>query len=158
MNLLFIQKEGVDLYSTLLSSETSRGILRFYRPVRTQFGVIIENATLGNALSLASEISWYIRRYTSDVLLELSPDLFCTLDFALDIYKREIKMKETWDFTKLIGIRDGFVSAVLYIQPHSSKEDYPGFEESFDTVFEVWCCKDEWTENFSENTTGTESG
>ncbi|MBN2733308.1 MAG: hypothetical protein JXQ82_00405 [Methanomicrobiaceae archaeon] len=144
MNLLFIQKEGVDLYGTLLSSETSRTILRFYRPVKSDFGVIIENATLGNALSLASEINWYIRRYTSDVLLEVSPNLFCTHSFALEIYSREKKLRETWEYTKLIGLKNGSVAEVRRIESHSSKEDYPDFEEAMEYVLEVWCSKNEW--------------
>lgn len=151
MTLLFIQKKGIDLYTTLLSSETSRGILRFYRPVKTDYGVIIENATLGNALSLVSEINWYIRRYMSDVLFEVSPDLFCTHTFALDIYSRDKKMKETWDYTKLIGIKNGSAEEALYIETHSSKEDYPEFEEKMDTVFEVWCGEEEWKACFHEN-------
>ncbi|MDD3406819.1 MAG: DUF5804 family protein [Methanomicrobium sp.] len=149
MALLFIQKKGVDLYSTLLSSETSRGILRFYRPVKTEYGILIENATLGNALSLVSELNWYIRRYISDILFEISPDLYCTHAFALDIYSREKKMKETWNFTKLLGLKDGYVADILYIQPHSSKEDHPEFEDRTDLVFEVWCSEDEWEEKFS---------
>ena len=68
MNLLLIQKEGIDLFSTLLASETSRDILRFYRPERTDCGVVIPNSTLGGSLSLLSEIRWYIRRYVSSVL------------------------------------------------------------------------------------------
>ena len=150
MNLLFIQKQGIDLYNTLLSSETSRGILRFYRPVKTDYGVIIENATLGNALSLTSELNWYKRRYISDVLFEISPDLFCTHEFALDIYSRDKKMKETWNYTKLIGVNLGFTANVMYIQPHSSKEDHPEFGEDMSFVFEVWCSEEEWTEGFNE--------
>lgn len=156
MTLLFIQKHGIDLYATLFSSETSRAILRFYRPVKTDYGVLIENATLGNALSLVSEINWYIRRYMTDVLFEVSPDLFCTHTFALDIYSREKKMKETWDFTKLIGIKNGSVEDVMYIEKHSSKEDYPEFEDAMDNVFEVWCSEYEWKSSFDKNMNLTE--
>lgn len=144
MNLIFIQKSGVDLYSILYTSETSRGILKFYRPVRLDYGVLIENMTLGNSLSLISEISWYVKRYMTEVLLELSPDLFCSHAFSTDIYTRNSKLKETWEYAKLIGIKNGEVLDELWISPHSSIEDYPKFCEAMDTVLEVWCSESEW--------------
>lgn len=144
MNLIFIQKSGVDLYSILYTSETSRGILKFYRPVRLDYGVLIENMTLGSSLSLVSEISWYVKRYMTEVLLELSPDLFCSHAFSTDIYTRNSKLKETWDYAKIIGIKNGEVLDELWISPHSSIEDYPKFCEAMDTVLEVWCSESEW--------------
>ena len=144
MNLIFIQKSGVDLYSILYTSETSRGILKFYRPVRLDYGVLIENMTLGSSLSLISEISWYVKRYMTEVLLELSPDLFCSHAFSTDIYTRNSKLKETWDYAKIIGIKNGEVLDELWISPHSSIEDYPKFCEAMDTVLEVWCSESEW--------------
>lgn len=144
MNLILIQKSGVDLYSILYTSETSRGILKFYRPVRLDYGVLIENMTLGNSLSLISEISWYVKRYMTEVLLELSPDLFCSHAFSTDIYTRNSKLKETWEYAKLIGIKNGEILDELWISPHSSIEDYPKFCEAMDTVLEVWCSESEW--------------
>ncbi|MBQ3717920.1 MAG: hypothetical protein II893_00765 [Methanomicrobium sp.] len=144
MNLIFIQKSGVDLYSILYTSETSRGILKFYRPVRLDYGVLIENMTLGSSLSLISEISWYVKRYMTEVLLELSPDLFCSHAFSTDIYTRNSKLKETWDYAKIIGIKNGEVLDELWISPHSSIEDYPKFCEAMDSVLEVWCSENEW--------------
>jgi hypothetical protein len=141
MNLLMIQKEGVDLHRTLLESETSREILRFYRPKKTEFGVIIENSTLGGSLSLISELNWYIRRYVADVFLEISPELYCTRDFATDVYQRSNKLKETWAFSKLISIKDGSITDKIWIEPHSSKEDYPEIMDSADYVLEVWCAE-----------------
>ncbi len=141
MNLLLIQKEDIDLYRTLLESETSREILRFYRPEKRECGVIIQNSTLGGALSLISELNWYIRRYVADLFLEISPGLYCTRDFATDVYQRSNKMKETWNCSKLISIKDGTILDELWINPHSSKEDYPDFIGSSDYVLEVWCAE-----------------
>ncbi|WOF15597.1 hypothetical protein F1737_02305 [Methanoplanus sp. FWC-SCC4] len=143
MNLLFVQKEGVLLYKTLVSSETSRNILRFYKPKETEYGIIIENATLGSALSLVSELKWYIRRYVSEILYEISPELYCSHKFALEIYERDIKLGETWDFSKLIGIKENIISDEIWMESHSSKEDYPDFVDSNDIVFEVWCSESE---------------
>lgn len=56
MNVLLIQPEGVDLYATLLKSETSREVLRFYQPDRLAYGVRVRTASLGSALALVSEL------------------------------------------------------------------------------------------------------
>ncbi|MBQ3684766.1 MAG: hypothetical protein II925_04195 [Methanomicrobium sp.] len=100
--------------------------------------------TLGSSLSLISEISWYVKRYMTEVLLELSPDLFCSHAFSTDIYTRNSKLKETWEYAKIIGIKNGEVLDELWILPHSSIEDYPKFCEAMDTVLEVWCSESEW--------------
>ncbi len=141
MNLLLIQKEGVDLYRTLLESETSREILRFYQPKKIEYGVILHNSTLGGTLSLVSELNWYIRRYVAEVFFEISPELFCTRDFASDVYQRSNKLKETWNFSKLISIKDGIIMDEIWMKPHSSKEDYPDFLDCSDHVIEVWCAE-----------------
>jgi len=39
MNILLIQREGIDLHHTLFSSETSRMALRFYHPKKWPCGV-----------------------------------------------------------------------------------------------------------------------
>ena len=70
MNVLLIQPEGVDLYTTLLKSETSRGALRFYQPDRLEYGIRVRTASLGSALALVSELRWYIQRYVEEVLFE----------------------------------------------------------------------------------------
>ncbi|HQC13462.1 MAG TPA: DUF5804 family protein, partial [Methanoregulaceae archaeon] len=77
MNVLFLPREGVELYQELLSSETSRDALRFYRPAERHGGVMVTMASLGSALSLASDLRWYVRRYMRDVLFEISYAVFC---------------------------------------------------------------------------------
>ena len=69
MRVMFIQKEGVPLHHTLIASETSRRALRFYQPEKKTWGVEISVTSLGSALSLVSELRWYIRRYMTAVSL-----------------------------------------------------------------------------------------
>ncbi len=73
MNILLIQRDGVDLHHTLFASETSRLVLRFYHPKKNSCGVYITVSTLGSALSLVSELRWYIRRYVKETLFEVTP-------------------------------------------------------------------------------------
>ena len=78
MNILLIQREGTDLHHTFYSSETSRLALRFYHPKKVPCGVSIAVASLGSALSLVSELRWYLRRYVRETLFEVEPGIFCT--------------------------------------------------------------------------------
>ena len=91
MNVLLIQPEGVDLYTTLLNSETSRDALRFYKPDRLEYGMRIRTASLGSALALVSELRWYIQRYVEEVLFEPEEDIFCSSSLAQQIYERDVK-------------------------------------------------------------------
>ena len=86
MNILLIQREGIDLHHILFVSETSRLVLRFYHPKRLPCGMMLSVTSLGSALSLASELRWYIRRYMQEVLFEVEKGIFCTRHLAEDVY------------------------------------------------------------------------
>ncbi|MBO5003553.1 hypothetical protein J6C36_04710, partial [Methanocorpusculaceae archaeon] len=70
MQVVCIAKPGVNLFQTLTDSETSRHILRFYRPEDMKYGVRVTVSTVSSALSLLSELRWYLLRYTTLALIE----------------------------------------------------------------------------------------
>lgn len=114
MNVLFLQRNGLDLYHTLLASETSRRILRFYHPESYPGGIRVRVSSFGSALSLAGELRWYIRRYMQDVLLEVSEDRYCTLELGRErYYDRDFIIDEDWPFRRLYVIRNGNLASVL---------------------------------------------
>ncbi|HVP94045.1 MAG TPA: DUF5804 family protein [Methanoregulaceae archaeon] len=114
MNVLFLQRSGIDLYATLLASETSRRILRFYQPASCPGGVILYASSFGSALSLAGELRWYIRRYMQDVLLEVSGNRYCTLTLARELYyDRDFTIHDNWPFRRLYVIRKGNLVSAL---------------------------------------------
>jgi hypothetical protein len=147
MLLLLVQRKETDLYSTLLSSETSRNILRFYRPKRLDYGVSITCASLGSVLSLASELRWYLRRYVQESLVEVSPGTFCTLALAEEIYQREEPHEGDWNHRKQIGIREGAIAAVAWRARDGSPEDHPDLADGMDTVLDVWCSESEFLQD-----------
>lgn len=147
MKLLLVQREATDLYSTLLSSETSRNILRFYRPKRLDYWVSVTCASLGSALSLASELRWYIRRYVQEAVVEVSPETFCTLALAEEIYQREEPHEGEWNHRKCIGIREGAVAAVAWSERDCASEDHPDVCCGMDTVLDVWCSESEFLQD-----------
>jgi hypothetical protein len=146
MNLLLIQRKGVDLYQTLLSSETSRDILKFYPPVRMPCGVKMTSATLGSTLSLVSELRWYIRRYVAVVLFETSQNKYCSLDLAQEIYERETTVTEPWGYRCIMGIKDGTLAYTQWAEPKISSDDGHTSHTSADFTLEVWCSEREYLE------------
>ncbi|MDH7594294.1 MAG: DUF5804 family protein [Methanomicrobiales archaeon] len=89
MEILLVPLEGVPLYATLFASETSRSILQFYRPDDLGFAVRVRTTSLGAALSLVSELRWYVRRYTREVLFRLEEGVYASHALAEEIYARE---------------------------------------------------------------------
>lgn len=98
MDVLLIQKEDVDLYETFVLSETSRRILRFYRPERLSYGVLISTSSLGGALSLLDEIRWYLRRYVREVIIGVGEGIYCTHSLVQEIYERSVSFSPDWEY------------------------------------------------------------
>lgn len=109
MRLLLIPHEGVDLFHTLFASETSREVLRFYRPKKSGCGVVIQVISLGAALSLAGELRWYLRRYVALALLEVEAGRYCTLGYATAIDHREVDPDTPPADRRYLVVRDGTV-------------------------------------------------
>ena len=147
MNLVLVQKAGVDLYATLSSSETSRRLLRFYPPKKRNYGVSITCSTLGSALSLANELNWYIRRYTHTVFLEIGDDRRCTLGYGQDVYERfGPKHPDTWAFRKLLAIGEDACVDEAVMVPGTTTDQYPEVCAHAEEVLVIWCTEREMAE------------
>ncbi|MDI9633089.1 MAG: DUF5804 family protein [Methanolinea sp.] len=141
MRVVFVPREGTDLYSTLLASETSREALRFYQPERTPAGVAVTVATLGSALSLVSDLRWYVRRYMHGVIVEIAPGTFCTANVARRIYeKREPIPREGWRYRRVYTFADG---KLVGDEPLRDGGDCAVQEGAYS--LEVWCTEEEYT-------------
>ena len=143
MKVLLIQKEGTDLHSTLLASETSREVLRFYHPQKTDWGVCIEASTLGSALSVVSELKWYIQRYVSQPLCLLSNGIICTPSYAGIIYEREGSVHDRWDWEILYGIKYHTVLDRMVITPETALNEISEFSSEMDRTFRARCSEDD---------------
>jgi hypothetical protein len=144
MNILLIQREGIDLHHILYSSETSRLALRFYHPKKVSCGVLISVATLGSALSLVSELRWYIRRYVREALFEVEPGIFCTYDLAQETYyERSAVLAKPWIFRRAYGFFAAHPVRRLVMTAGSATQDYAADLDGADRVIEVWCTEDE---------------
>lgn len=144
MNILLIQKDGVDLHHTLFESETSRQALRFYRPKKRPCGVSISCATLSSALPLVAELRWYIRRYVREPLFELEPGIYFTHQLAQDVYyERTAVLGPGWQYRKLYSFKGGKIISSVPMTPGSTIEEYHQDYIGADKSIEIWCQQDE---------------
>jgi hypothetical protein len=144
MHVLLVQTDDVDLYATLLKSETSRAVLKFYRPDRLDYGVRIRTTSLGSALSLISELRWYIRRYVKEVLFEVSHPVYCTQALAGQFYERDVKIESSWNYRRIYVFRGSELAYSSRIQDSIAGEDYRDRCEPKDTRLEIWCTEEEF--------------
>lgn len=143
MDILFLERNGVNLYETLFASETSRNALRFYRPQAVTGGVTVTTASLGSALSLVSELRWYIRRYMQEVLFGIGPGIYCTHHLAREAYyDRSASLETPWEFRRLYTIHDGILTREP-LQRGMTLADCRDRYHAGDLLFEVWCAEDE---------------
>jgi hypothetical protein len=162
MNILVLQKAGIDLHHTLFASETSRMVLRFYHPKKKPCGVLITTTSLGSAMSLVAELRWYIRRYAKESLFELAKDVYCTQHLAQDIYyERVTVLGPTWPHRRLYRFKEGRLVSTVIMSPGSTVEEYHQEYAGVDKAIEIWCTEDE-VEDLEEpiplETAGGETG
>jgi hypothetical protein len=135
--VLFLQKEGIDLYQVLIISETSREALRFYHPRQAPGGISITMASLGSALSLVSDLRWYVKRYMRGVLFEVSEGVYCTHPLAKEVYyDRSVILTAPWKYRFRYIIRDNAVVDTEYLSPGEGCVIPVSGNEMF---LEVWC-------------------
>jgi hypothetical protein len=153
MKILLIEREGTDLYSTLYDSDTSRAMLRFYHPVRHPAGVEITTASLGSALSLVSELRWYIQRYVDEVLFTEEGTVYLTWSLAEAVYERGITLGEPWPHRLRYRIHGGKayrspwdLGAFGGESPTGSEDDMAHASGMPDQILEVWSTAEEYAE------------
>ena len=152
MKILLIEREDTDLYSTLYDSDTSRAMLRFYHPVRSPVGVEIMTASLGSALSLVSELRWYIQRYVEEVLLTEDGSVYLTWELADCVYERGIILSRPWPHRFRYRIHGGKVyrSAWDLGAFGDAPQPGPGIGEASpgteDQILEIWGTSGEYRE------------
>jgi len=145
MNLLIAGRHGIRLYQELRRSETAWQALRFYDPIEISVGIYIRINSLSSALSLASDLRYFIRRYSSVYLFEVSPGICCTHAMAKMRYiSREKPFSNPWPWKLWIWIGgDGDIMR-FYCHPLNDESFTP---ENFygGYIFEVWCLKEEYS-------------
>ncbi|MBR4987534.1 MAG: hypothetical protein IKY81_02595 [Methanocorpusculum sp.] len=108
MQAVCIAKPGVNLLQTLTDSETSRHILRFYRPEDMKYGIRVNVSAVSSALALFSELRWYLLRYTVISLIEdTEHGVYLTRELAGKVYEeRSVQLGDTWEFAFRVAVME----------------------------------------------------
>lgn len=153
MKILLIEREGTDLYTTLYDSDTSRAMLRFYHPLRHPAGVEITTASLGSALSLVSELRWYIQRYVDEVLFTEDGSVYLTWSLADCVYERGVTLTLPWPHRFRYRIHGSKIYRSSWDLDAFGTPPLPGPEsaqpsvaDTEDQILEVWSSSDESAE------------
>ncbi len=140
MRITFFAKENLNLYNILVSSETSRDALKFYRPTEEIYGITLITGSLGSSLALISELRWYIRRYVEEAVLQISPEIHCTPLLAQRfLYDKDISVQPEWPLRKAYIIEGRKITKRIAL---NRNENLPLPSEG-SLVFEVWCTEEE---------------
>lgn len=108
MNLLFISKPGLNLLKIFKKSETAKYAIRFYDPIELSIGILLQISTIGGAISLTSDLRYFLKRYTMDHLFQMQPGIFFTEALAKRRYlTRNNKISDTWAFRLIYWIGYG---------------------------------------------------
>lgn len=144
MNLLIISRPGTRIFEELRRSETAWHALRFYNPVEISVGIWIPVNSLSSALSLASDLKYFIRKYGTDQFFGISPGTYCTLAVAKTRYltRESPPVAKPWPWKFWYRVTsDGEISR----RYHPPGQD-AGSEEIKKSgyIFEIWCNEQEF--------------
>jgi hypothetical protein len=173
MNVLLISRPGLSLLRTLRESETAWDAIRFYGPIGLTIGVYIPVSTLAGAISLTSDLRFFIRKYTVDHLFQLRPGVYYTAALSRSRYlTRDLGVSEEWPYRLVYWIENGgkirkqrakewnseeVIYSSLPLEPESDEENEGisiedrirgRIDMTYDKIpggylFEVWCTKPE---------------
>lgn len=108
----------VDVRYELLSRETARAALATYdlsRPFENS--IAVETVSLGAAVSLLNDLSWYLVRFV-DLALVLEPsvseDEWLTRELATAIRDGEVDPDDSGEFLAVYGLADGRLVEPMY--------------------------------------------
>ena len=142
MNLLIFSRPGVRIYQELRSSETAWNALRFYEHLEISVGITIRISSLSAALSLASDLKYFVRRYGADHLFEITPGVYCTPAVVNSWYVTRQPVVDPWPW-----------KIWYWVKGNGEIEKYDVYKGSFTFtdnrtmggyVFEVHCSEEEY--------------
>lgn len=143
MNLLIFSRPGIRLYQELKRSETAWNALRFYGPVEIPVGILVQLSSLSAALSLASDLKYFIRKFGSEHLFEITPGMYCTPSVARTRYVDRSPPADPWPW-KLWYWVQGDGNLLKYTAcPAMDTPDASLIQGGY--IYEVYCSEDEFS-------------
>ncbi len=143
MNLLIFSRPGIRIYQELRRSETAWNALRFYGPIETPVGVVVQLSSLSAGLSLASDLKYVIRKYGSDDLFEITPVMDCTPSVAKSRYLVRETIADPWPWKVWYWVKGDGSLGKYETYPESCTLDKNQTCGGY--VFEVICSEEEYS-------------
>jgi len=148
MDLLLLAKPGVLLYSVLHNSDTAWHAIRFYDLVNLGYGVLISVSGSVAALTLASDIRYYIRRYVAYHLFrtEHNAQMYATPALVKSRYIHHAdSFHNGWNYRLILTVTDS--TEQPFICTKYEEKDNKEHEFSIQEEYQVLCTKEEWEES-----------
>ncbi|MDR2854848.1 MAG: hypothetical protein LBV40_01640 [Methanomicrobiales archaeon] len=151
MDLLLLAKPGVHLYSLLHNSDTAWHAIRFYDHVNLGYGVLISVSGSVAALTLASDVRYYIRRYVSYHLFrtEHTVQMYATPALVTSRYlHRADSFHDGWNYRLILTVTDSIEQPFIctrYEEESRWKSKYE-HESPIQEEYKILCTKEEWEE------------
>lgn len=144
MNLLILSRPGVRIYQELRKSETAWYALRFYEPIEIPIGIYIHLSSLSAALSLASDLKYFIRKYGSEHLFEVGSGIFCTATVAKSRYFKRDNLPDPWPWKLWLRVdSEGLMQRFLTL-PDGGFLKSDGKTKG-DYIIEIKCSEEEYS-------------
>ncbi|HWQ67602.1 MAG TPA: hypothetical protein VN372_12140 [Methanospirillum sp.] len=158
MNILLISRPEISLYRELRQSETAWDAIRFYDPIIVPMGVFIPVSTFAGAITLASDLRYFLRKYTVDHLFQLRQSIYCTAGLSRSRYlNRDCGVTKDWQYRMMYWFDGRGILSRYRSEDWNSEEiicDMPIEEEKRDRLdlqepqgghlIQVWCTKPEY--------------
>ncbi|HOJ96737.1 MAG TPA: hypothetical protein PK024_07890 [Methanospirillum sp.] len=143
MNLLIFSRPGIRIYQELKRSETAWNALRFYDPIEIPVGILVQLSSLSAALSLASDLKYFIRKFGSEHLFEISPGVYCTPSVARTRYVERSSPAHPWPWKIWYWVQgDG---NLFKYTACPEMDTPPGSLIPAGYIYEVQCSEDEYS-------------
>jgi len=115
----FRGQPDADIRESLLQYDTATAALSPY-DMREPFenSIAVDTVSLGAAMSLLNDLSWYLARTTAEVLLRdpsVSATEWLSRDLAGAIRNSEIEPAETGEYLKVYGEENGTLLEPMYV-------------------------------------------
>lgn len=119
-SVCFVTSPSADPREGLLSFETARQALSTYDLAQPYANAVrIETVSLGAAVALLDDLSWYLRRTVDDVFVlepSIAPDEWLSRELAKALREERIDPADTTPLVKIYGVDEGALVEPMYAE------------------------------------------
>lgn len=119
-SVCFVTDPEADPREGLMSFETARQALSTYDLAQPYANALqLETVSLGSAVALLDDLSWYLRRTVSDVFVlepSISTDEWLSRELATAVREEALTPAETEPLLKVYGIDEGRLVEPMYAE------------------------------------------